>query len=119
MNKIRNLIVKTGLTFDDVLLIPQKSEVLPKEVDVRTYICKGISLNIPILSAAMDTVTESKLAIALAREGGIGIIHKNMPVKMQAQEVDKVKRSEINYDPDSNLSRIVLCPTSTSGVTRN
>jgi IMP dehydrogenase len=85
---------KAGLTFDDVLLIPQKSDVLPKDVDVSTYITKDIKLNIPILSAAMDTVTESRLAIALAREGGIGVIHKNMSIKEQAGEVDKVKRSE-------------------------
>jgi len=85
---------KAGLTFDDVLLIPQKSDVLPKNVDVSTYITKEIGLHIPILSAAMDTVTESRLAIALAREGGIGVIHKNMSIKDQASEVDKVKRSE-------------------------
>jgi IMP dehydrogenase len=85
---------KPGLTFDDVLLVPQKSEVLPKEVDVSTCVAKEIKLNIPILSAAMDTVTESHLAIALAREGGIGIIHKNMSIQKQASEVDKVKRSE-------------------------
>ncbi|MGB8658177.1 MAG: IMP dehydrogenase [Candidatus Zixiibacteriota bacterium] len=89
--KIRD---KAGLTFDDVLLIPQKSEVLPKNVDVSTFITKEIKLNIPVLSAAMDTVTESRLAIALAREGGIGVIHKNMTIKEQAAEVDKVKRSE-------------------------
>jgi IMP dehydrogenase len=87
-------IEKVGLTFDDVLLIPQKSEVHPKEVDVSTQVTKDIRLNIPILSAAMDTVTESRLAIALAREGGIGVIHKNMTIRKQAAEVDKVKRSE-------------------------
>ncbi len=87
-------IVKDGLTFDDVLLIPQASDVLPAEVDLRTTLCDGISLNIPIVSAAMDTVTESRLAIAMAREGGMGIIHKNMSVEEQAKEVDKVKRSE-------------------------
>jgi IMP dehydrogenase len=86
--------VKEGLTFDDVLLIPGKSAVLPKDVDVSTKLTKKIRLNIPLMSAAMDTVTESRLAIAIAREGGIGIIHKNMPVKEQAVEVDKVKRSE-------------------------
>jgi IMP dehydrogenase len=85
---------KPGLTFDDVLLVPRKSDVLPKDVDVSTYITKEIKLNIPILSAAMDTVTESRLAIALAREGGMGVIHKNLTVKEQAAEVDKVKRSE-------------------------
>lgn len=91
---MKKSVEKRGLTFDDVLLIPQKSEVLPKEVNVKTSIARGIELNIPILSAAMDTVTESRLAIALAREGGLGVVHKNMPVKMQALEVDKVKRSE-------------------------
>ena len=87
-------IIKEGLTFDDVFLIPQASDVLPAEVDLRTTLCDGISLNIPIVSAAMDTVTESRLAIAMAREGGMGIIHKNMSVEEQAKEVDKVKRSE-------------------------
>ncbi|MBD5636599.1 MAG: IMP dehydrogenase [Clostridia bacterium] len=87
-------IVKEGLTFDDVLLIPEASDVLPAEVDLRTTLAKGINLNIPIVSAAMDTVTESRLAIAMAREGGMGIIHKNMSIEEQAKEVDKVKRSE-------------------------
>ncbi|MDE5896471.1 MAG: IMP dehydrogenase [Clostridia bacterium] len=87
-------IIKEGLTFDDVLLIPQASDVLPADVDLRTTLCDGISLNIPIVSAAMDTVTESRLAIAMAREGGMGIIHKNMSIEEQAKEVDKVKRSE-------------------------
>jgi IMP dehydrogenase len=83
-----------ALTFDDVMLVPLASEILPSEVDVRSRITRNVSLNIPIVSAAMDTVTESGLAIALAREGGIGIIHKNMPVDRQAMEVDRVKRSE-------------------------
>ena len=87
-------ILKEGFTFDDVLLIPNKSEVLPKEVDIKTRFSKHINLNIPIVSAAMDTVTESELAIALAREGGIGIIHKNCTIEQQADEVDRVKRSE-------------------------
>ncbi len=87
-------IVKEGLTFDDVLLIPEASDVLPAEVDLKTTLAKGIDLNIPIVSAAMDTVTESRLAIAMAREGGMGIIHKNMSIEEQAKEVDKVKRSE-------------------------
>lgn len=91
---MENKFVKEGLTFDDVLLIPQKSNVLPKEVDVKTRLTKKIKLNIPIMSASMDTVTESRLAIAIAREGGIGIIHKNMSIERQAMEVDKVKRSE-------------------------
>lgn len=86
--------VKEGLTFDDVLLIPGKSDVLPKEVDIKTRLTNSIKLNIPLISAGMDTVTESKLAIAMAREGGIGIIHKNMSIEKQALEVDRVKRSE-------------------------
>lgn len=85
---------KEGLTFDDVLLLPRKSEVFGKEIDIATQLTERISLNIPFLSSAMDTVTEAKLAIAIAREGGIGVIHKNMPVAMQAEEVDRVKRSE-------------------------
>ncbi|MBQ7901497.1 MAG: IMP dehydrogenase [Clostridia bacterium] len=87
-------IVFEGLTFDDVLLIPQKSDVLPNQVDLSTNLTKTIKLNIPMMSAAMDTVTESELAIAIAREGGIGVIHKNMTIEQQATEVDKVKRSE-------------------------
>ncbi len=83
-----------GLTFDDVLLVPQKSEVLPRDVDLTTRLTRTISLNIPLASAAMDTVTEARLAIAIAREGGIGIIHKNMSIQRQAEQVDKVKRSE-------------------------
>lgn len=86
--------VKEGLTFDDVLLIPAKSEILPTQVNTSTYLTKKIKLNIPIMSAGMDTVTEGRLAIAIAREGGIGIIHKNMSIEKQAMEVDKVKRSE-------------------------
>ncbi|WDV46192.1 IMP dehydrogenase [Clostridiaceae bacterium M8S5] len=86
--------IKEGLTFDDVLLVPAKSEVLPKDVKLSTKLTKNIKLNIPMMSASMDTVTEAKMAIAMAREGGIGIIHKNMPIDKQALEVDKVKRSE-------------------------
>lgn len=85
---------KEGLTFDDVLLVPRKSEVLPKEVDVSTKLSDKVKLNVPLISAGMDTVTEAALAIAIAREGGIGIIHKNMPIEQQAEEVDRVKRSE-------------------------
>ena len=83
-----------GLTFDDVLLMPAYSEILPREVSTRTHLTKQITLNIPMLSAAMDTVTEANLAIALAREGGLGILHKNMSIEKQAEQVRKVKRSE-------------------------
>jgi len=86
--------IAEGLTFDDVLLIPQKSSIVPSEVSVKTWLTKTLQLNIPIMSAAMDTVTEARLAIAIAREGGIGIIHKNMSIEDQAFNVDKVKRSE-------------------------
>ena len=86
--------IRIGLTFDDVLLVPQKSNVLPSEVSLKTHLTKNIELNIPIVSAAMDTVTESELAIALAREGGLGFIHKNMSIEEQAREVDLVKRNE-------------------------
>ncbi len=86
--------IRTGLTFDDVLLVPLKSEVLPSEVSLKTHLTKTIELNIPIVSAAMDTVTESQMAIAIAREGGLGFIHKNMSIEEQAREVDFVKRNE-------------------------
>lgn len=86
--------MKTGLTFDDVLLVPQYSEILPSEVNISTFLTKNIKLNVPIVSAAMDTVTESAMAIAMAREGGLGFIHKNMSIENQAAEVDKVKRHE-------------------------
>ena len=87
-------IIKEGLTFDDVLLVPQKSEVVPKDVNLSTYLTKDIKLRMPIISAAMDTVTEYEMAIAMAREGGMGIIHKNLSIDEQASQVDKVKRSE-------------------------
>ena len=92
-----------GLTFDDILLVPEKSAILPKEVDISTKFSRNIDINIPLVSAAMDTVTESRLAIAIAREGGIGIIHKNMSMEEQVEEVDKVKRSEsgVIVDPIS------------------
>lgn len=106
--------LREALTFEDVLLVPQKSNVVPKNVDISTRLTKRIKLNIPILSAAMDTVTESKLAIAIAREGGMGIIHKNMGIIRQAQEVDKVKRSRsitiqepITLMPENRLSDAV------------
>ena len=82
-----------SLTFDDVLLVPQKSNVLPREVNLQTRLTKGITMNIPLLSAAMDTVTESKMAIALSKSGGIGVIHRNLSIQKQVQEVKKVKKS--------------------------
>jgi IMP dehydrogenase len=94
MANYHNLSIAEGLTYDDVLLIPAYSEVLPREVETKTLFTKNITLNIPIVSAAMDTVTESKLAIAIAQEGGIGVIHKNMSIEEQAKEVKKVKRAE-------------------------
>ena len=87
-------IIGEGITFDDVLLVPAYSEVIPNQVDLTTYLTKKIRLNIPMMSAGMDTVTEHRMAIAMARQGGIGIIHKNMSIEQQAEEVDKVKRSE-------------------------
>ncbi|MBK8508928.1 MAG: IMP dehydrogenase [Candidatus Competibacteraceae bacterium] len=87
-------IVQEALTFDDVLLLPAYSAVLPKDVSLKTHLTRAITLNIPLLAAAMDTVTESRLAIALAQEGGIGIIHKNMPIEKQAHEVRRVKKYE-------------------------
>ena len=94
MSFIDERIAQEGLTFDDVLLVPEYSEVLPREVSLHTRFSRNISLNIPVVSAAMDTVTEAPMAIALAREGGIGVIHKNMGIDAQAAEVRKVKRSE-------------------------
>ena len=87
-------IIGEGITFDDVLLVPGYSEVVPNQVDLTTWLTKKIKLNIPMMSAGMDTVTEHRMAIAMARQGGIGIIHKNMSIEAQAEEVDKVKRSE-------------------------
>ncbi|EEM07406.1 Inosine-5'-monophosphate dehydrogenase [Bacillus pseudomycoides] len=86
--------VKEGLTFDDVLLVPAKSDVLPREVSVKTVLSESLQLNIPLISAGMDTVTEADMAIAMARQGGLGVIHKNMSIEQQAEQVDKVKRSE-------------------------
>ncbi len=106
--------IEVGLTFDDVLLIPAKSDVIPSDADVSTYITRDIKLNIPIMSAAMDTVTEADLAIAIAREGGIGIIHKAMSPEEQANEVSKVKKSEsgmivdpITVPPDATISKVL------------
>ena len=87
-------IIGEGITFDDVLLVPSYSQVIPNQVDLTTWLTKKIRLNIPMMSAGMDTVTEHRMAIAMARQGGIGIIHKNMSIEEQAEEVDKVKRSE-------------------------
>ena len=103
-----------GLTFDDVLLVPRRSDVVPAEVDVSTRLTKRIRLNIPILSSPMDTVTESQMAIALAQEGGIGIIHKNLSIERQTEEVEKVKRSAngIIFDPET------LPPTATVAKAR-
>src|SRR5499427_8933928 len=104
-------ILPEGLTFDDVLLEPARSEVVPAEVDTRTCLTREIGLNIPIVSAAMDTVTESHLAIALAQQGGIGIVHRNMSIDRQAEEVDRVKRSEsgmivdpVTVDPEQKIA---------------
>jgi len=103
-------IIKEGLTFNDLLLVPRESNVLPKDVDIKTELSRNISLNIPIVSAAMDTVTESEAAIALARQGGLGFIHKNMSIERQALEVEKVKKSEsgmiidpITIDPEQKI----------------
>lgn len=101
MSFIAEKVVMDGLTFDDVLLVPAYSEVLPRNVDLSTKFSRNISLNVPLVSAAMDTVTEAQLAIAIAREGGIGVIHKNMPIEAQARQVHAVKRAEngMIYDP--------------------
>ena len=103
--------ISEGLTFDDVILVPAYSDLLPADADTRTRLTRGIALNIPVLSAAMDTVTESHLAIALAQQGGIGIIHRNMSIDRQAEEVDRVKRSEsgmivdpVTISPDQPIS---------------
>ena len=94
-----------GLTFDDVLLMPGYSQVLPRDVDIRTKLTKDITLNVPLLSAAMDTVTEATLAMALAREGGLGILHKNMSIDQQADQVRKVKRSKRFDNRPCNIIR--------------
>ena len=111
---MQDRIAYQGITFDDVLLEPGYSDVVPKDVDVRTQLTRSIKLNIPIVSSPMDTVTESELAIALAQEGGIGIIHKNLPVAFQTREVDKVKRSENGIITDP----ITLHPDETVGHAR-
>jgi IMP dehydrogenase len=114
-----------ALTFEDVLLVPQYSNVLPKEVDLRTRFTRNVSLNIPIVSAAMDTVTEARAAIALARLGGIGVIHKNMDIETQAKEVMKVKKSEsgiiidpVKVFPDDSIAKAldIMATYKISGV---
>ena len=94
LHPVSNKFYGEGLTFDDVLLMPGYSQVLPRDVEIQTRLTRDISLNVPLLSAAMDTVTEAALATALAREGGLGILHKNMTIEKQAEQVRKVKRSE-------------------------
>ena len=115
MSFVDDRIAMEGLTFDDVLLIPAYSEVLPRTVDLHTRFSRNISLNIPIVSAAMDTVTEAPMAIALAREGGIGVIHKNMSIAAQAAEVRKVKRSENGMI----LDPVTISQDQTVGRTKN
>src|ERR671912_1794896 len=94
-------VIQKALTFDDVLLLPAHSRVLPREVSLKTRLTRKIQLNLPLVSAAMDTVTEARLAIAMAQEGGIGIIHKNMSIESQAREIDRVKKFEsgVIHDP--------------------
>ncbi|HKL66981.1 MAG TPA: IMP dehydrogenase, partial [Bacteroidales bacterium] len=103
MSFVDDKVVTEGITFDDVLLIPSYSEVLPRQADISTHFTRNITLNTPVVSAAMDTVTEAELAIAIAREGGIGVIHKNMSVERQVMQVKKVKRAEnvMIHDPVS------------------
>src|SRR5690606_38205777 len=107
-----NKIIGESLTFDDVLVVPSYSEILPREVSTTTKLTRELSINVPIVSAAMDTVTESGLAIVLAQVGGIGILHKNMSIEKQALEVRRVKRSESGMI----LDPITLCPTDTIGT---
>ena len=120
-------IISGGITFDDVLLIPSRSDFVPSQADTSTQLTKNITINIPIVSAAMDTVTESALAIALAQEGGIGIIHKNLSIQAQKREVAKVKRSEngvildpVTLVPDDtvNRAREVMNEQNVSGIPR-
>src|SRR5947209_7074472 len=111
---MQDRIAYQGITFDDVPLEPAYSDVLPRDVDVRTQLTRGIRLNIPVVSSPMDTVTESELAIALAQEGGFGVIHKNMSIAHQTREVDKVKRSENGIITDP----ITLPPDETVGTAR-
>jgi len=115
MTFIKDKVDSEGLTFDDVLLLPSYSKVLPRDVNISSKFTKNIKLNSPIISAAMDTVTEDQLAIAIAREGGIGVIHKNMSIKEQARQVRIVKRSEnamisdpVTIDPESTVADVIL-----------
>ncbi|MDO5581278.1 MAG: IMP dehydrogenase [Planctomycetia bacterium] len=125
MDKIDNIFTDFGVTFDDVLLEPQYSTVVPSEVDVRTQLTKNIALNIPLLSSPMDTVTERKMAIALAQEGGLGIIHKNLPIDIQAEEVAQVKRTAngiirnpatVHPDVSAEVARDLMEMQNVSGV---
>src|SRR6201984_1063326 len=107
-------ILEEALTFDDVLLVPAFSEILPREVDLSTGVTRGIRLNVPLLSAAMDTVTEARLAIAIAQEGGIGVIHKSMSIEAQAREVGRVKKFEsgvirdpITVSPNMSIREVI------------
>ena len=115
MTAHNNKILGEGLTYDDVLLVPAYSEVLPREVSIKTKFSRNISLNVPIVSAAMDTVTESAMAIAIAREGGIGVLHKNMSIQQQAMEVRKVKRAESGMIQDP----VTLTKDATVGDAQN
>ena len=114
MSFLTEKVNEEGMTFDDVLLIPAYSEVTPNMVEVKTRFSRNITLNIPVVSAAMDTVTEAAMAIAIARQGGIGVIHKNMPIEMQAAQVRKVKRAESGmiFDP------VTITPEQTVGDAR-
>ena len=107
-------LMKEAYSFDDVLLLPSRSSILPKDVDTRTQLTRNIPLNIPIVSAAMDTVTEARTSISMAREGGIGFIHRNMSIKSQAMEVDQVKKSEsgmiidpVTINPDQPVREVL------------
>ena len=115
MTALNNKIIGEGLTYDDVLLVPAYSEVLPHEVSIKTKFSRNITINVPIASAAMDTVTESAMAMAMAREGGIGVLHKNMTIEAQAAEVRKVKRSESGMIQDP----VTLPKTATVGDAQN